>query len=535
MSPKTPVRPKIPNSSNDSPPGARDTAPDVVPWRPIDTPGHEFGQTQGHRLSEGAQPPAVHPPAIAITDLPPDTHISRITIDLPISNYYLAPRVVDRLPEPDRQTGLRSIVSGRKYVDLVDGGTVPLGTDAEGHFRAKLMTELIPSGPRLERVGETLIWRWIQPDSISTGDSELMISRRRLPADEPSQPGPFKRPRLVIDDSATPPAPRIPDSDAEPWTNWGIAPQRSAPEDVTIAGVLYKTVPRSGAPDDPIVYIKNPAHLSYDFDLMQRTLSLDRANQPRGAIQVPPDHHWEIDPTLPFERSLTDYVATYFPELADVSLLNVARNQFSLANGSSIATGIGLTTLRQVFNDWKTTSITPRPELADPLLMLPITPTSPSHGNTRTVALPALSDSSTLRRLEFDPRKFQDKWDYFILSQSASDFKRFMESLLVRNGYVVFKPTSAPSYPALVFRRAGHDFVFYMSLHRVRGNNIHVPSASDRKLSPDRLLQQIGRPAIQAVENAQTANKLIWLRGGSRVSAHHPDAVFIVRIEAPSV
>lgn len=311
-------------------------------------------------------------------------------------------------------------------------------------------------------------------------------------------------------------------------------PDRLSPEDLTIAGVRYKTVLRGDAANDPIVYIKNPAHLIYDFDLIQRTLSLDPAKQPRGAIQVPPDQHWVIDPTLPFERSLTGYVATYFPELTDISVLNVARNQFSLANGSSIATGIGLTTLRQVFNDWKTTNITPRPELADPLLMLAITPTTPGQGNTRIVSLPGLSDPSPLNQLEFDSRKFQDKWDYFMLTQSASDFKRFMASLLERNGYVVFKPTSAQSYPALVFRRAGHDFVFYMSLHRVRGDNIQVSAASDRIFTPDRLLQQIGRPAMQAVENAQSANKLIWLRGGSHVSARQPDTVFIVRTDAPS-
>lgn len=529
MRPKNPVRAKKP-VSNENYPLARDPTPDTVPWRPADTPGHESGLD--HRLAKGAQPPEVHTPAISITDLPPDTHISLITGDPPISRYHLAPRVADRLPEPEAGNGFRSIGSGRKYVDLVDGGTVPLGRDSEGHFRARFLTELIPSGPRLERVGNTLKWRWLAPDNVTIGDSELIVSRRPLPADQSSQPDASKRPRLT-DEDTTPPATRIADPDAEPWTRWGIAPQQASPEDVSIAGVRYKTLPRSGTPGDPIVYIKNPAHLTYDFDLIQRTLNLDPVKQPRGAIQVPPNNHWEIDPRLPFEGSLTDYVATYFPELTDISLLNVARAQFSLANGSSIATGIGLTTLRQVFNDWGTTNTLPRPELADPLLMLPLTPTTPGRGNARLLALPALSDPSPLRRLEFDPSKFQDTWDYFMVGQSASEFKRFMSGLLVRNGYAVFKTTSAPSYPTLVFRRAGHDFVYYMSLHRVRGDNLHLPFGTDRKFPPDRLLQQIGRPAMQAVEKAQTANKLIWLRGGSRVSASQPDAVFIVRTEEP--
>ncbi|MHC8319720.1 hypothetical protein ACYZT4_03295 [Pseudomonas sp. GB2N2] len=433
------------------------------------------------------------------------------------------------MPEPDAQHGLRSIVSGRKYVDLVDGGTVLLGVDAEGHYRAKLMSELIPSGPRLARVGNTPQWRRIEPDNISTVDSELIVTRRQLPLDEAT--GPAKRPRMtdgMIDGQP------VPGAGAVPWSDWGIAPPQASPTDVTIAGIRYKTVPRSETAAEPIVYIKHPAHVNYDFDLLQRTLSLDPANQPRGAIQVPPDQHWEIDPTRPFEVALTDYVATYFPELTEVSMLNVAREQFALANGCRFATGTGLTTLRQVFNDWKTTNNTPRPELADPLLMLPITPTSPGQGTNRILALPALSDPAPLRRLEFDPHKFQDTWDYFTLTQSAIDAKRFMKDLLERNGYAVFTPTSAPTYPALVFLRNGHDFVFYMSLYRARGNKIHVPSTDVRILTPDRMLQQIGQPAMQAVERAHKVNKLIWLRGGSHVSAQQPNSVFIVRTDAPA-
>lgn len=526
MRPKTPIRPGSPTAKEHLPP-VRDTTPDGVSWHPVTPPVHDAVQHSGHRFAEGTHLPEVHLPTLAITDLPPDTQISRKAIDLPISNYYLPPRLVERLPDPDPLTGFRSIVSGRKYVDLVDGGTVLLGHDAEGYFRAKQVTELVPSGPRLKRVADTLKWRSSETDSIRNDDSELIVTRRRHPDDEPQESAPSKRPRVVDDES-------IPDANAEPWAHWGVTSGQASAEDVTIAGIRYKTVLRGNAQDDPIVYIQNPEHPIYDFDLMQRTLRQDPAGQPRGAIQVPPHLHWEIDPKRPFEKSLTDYASTYFPELTETALLNVGREQFSLANGAAIATGNGLTTLRQVFNDWKTGNPAPRPELADPLLMLPITPTTPGNGTTRMLALPALSDPAPLRRLEFDPRKFQDQWDYFMLSQSSADFKRFMKNLLERNSYVVFTPTSAPSYPILVFMSRQHDFVFFMSLHRVRGDNIHLPAASDRMLSPERLLQQIGKPALQAVERARSANRLIWLRGGSHVSAGQPDGVFIVRIAAPS-
>jgi hypothetical protein len=377
-----------------------------------------------------------------------------------------------------------------------------LGIDAQGHFRASQMSELLPSGPRIERIGRTSKWRQIQPESTGSGDSQLIISLR-------------------------------PHASSEAWADWGIDVQHASPHDINIEGVHYKTLPRGDAPTHPIVYIKNPAHLVYDFDLLHSTLRQTPEQQPRGAIQVPPTHHWQVDPKLPFDLPLTDYVATYFPELSEISLLNVARKQFVLANGSDTATNAGLTTLRQVFNDWKTAGITPRPELADPLLMLPVSPMTTRTAGSRTVELPLFSDQTPLQRLTFDPRKFRTEWQYFTTAQSAVDIKRFMFNLLTRNGYRVFKPTGAQSYPALVFQRTGHDFVFYMTLHRVHGQKIHLLSTSDQGFAPHRAVELIGRPAMRAVQDAETANKLIWLKGGSQFSADRPDSVFILRTDDP--
>ncbi|VVQ06090.1 hypothetical protein PS918_04682 [Pseudomonas fluorescens] len=531
MSPKNPLRPKPPKSSSENPTGRRDTTTDVLPGRPINLPGDQSGQTPGHRFPEGSHPLDVQPSGILISDLPPDTHISRIANALPITHYYLPERIVDRLPAPDPQSGIRSIVSGRQYVDLADGGTVALGIDAAGHFRAKQMTELIASGPRLERIEGANQWRMIQSPSADDGDSQLIITRHPLPEDEPAQPGPSKRPRV---DEERPPTQAETNATAEPWINWAITSQQASPDDVTIAGIRYGTLPRGDAPNHPIVYIRSPAHQLYDFDVMHTTLSQDLAQQPRGVIQVPPANHWQIDPNLPFEKALPDYVATYFSDLTDVAQLSIAREQFSRANGSSLATGVGLTTLRQLFNDWKTSNIAPRPELADPLLMLPITPFSAGRGTARKVELTYLTRGSPLHRLEFDTHKFQREWDYYMTTQNGVDLKRFMATLLVRNGYTVFDPTPAQTYPMLVFGRAGHDFVFHMTLHRVRGNNINVPPTDIRSLSAARLLEQIGPPALQAVQNAQAAGKLIWLKGGSQVWLGHGDRAFIVRTHDPN-
>ncbi|MHC8366247.1 hypothetical protein ACYZT9_10285 [Pseudomonas sp. ZT5P21] len=520
MSPKHPIRTHAPGTSNEGPTGIRDKAPDYLPRRPVNTQSPEPGHAQAHQFPERAPLPDAPPSGIEVINLPIGIQIRRASTERSISDYYLAPKLVDRLPAPDPETGIRSISSGRQYVDLVDGGTVPLGNDSEGHYRAKQMTELEPAGPRLERVAGTPTWRRVDRNSVSMADSELIVSRVRQ-GDGQEEAGPSKRPRPM-------------DSSSEPWKDWGLSPQHASPDDVTIDGVRYKTLPRSDTPNHPVVYIKNPAHLVYDFDLMQVTLKRDINQQPRGAIQIPPTHHWEIDPNLPFGGPFTDYVATYFPELTADSLLNVARKQFSLANGSDIATGAGLTTLRQVFNDWKTRGNTPRPELIDPLLMLPVVPMSPGKGTARVLELPVLSDQAPLQRLTFDPRKFYADWDYFANStQYGGDIKRFMASLLTRNGYTVFEPTTAQSYPTLIFQRTEHDFVFYMSLHRVHGKKIHIPSTSDQGFAPHRLLELIGVPAMRAVASAEAANKLIWLKGGSHISTDRPDSVFIVRSEDP--
>lgn len=519
MSPKYPSRPKVPGSTNDSTPGRRDVTADHLPRRPGILPGHEPDLSQHHPFPEPSPAPDAQPAAVEITDLPAGTRISRITTDHPISNYYLSTR---GLPVPDLQTGFRSVGSGRRFVDLVDGGTVLVGTDQQGHLRARHPSELQPSGPRLERVEGTLAWRQVPTDTLRMGDSALIISRHPVQGEGQEEAGPSKRPRIPEADVAS-----------EPWKNWGIAAHHASPVDVTIEGIHYKTVPRVDAPDHPIVYIKNPAHLVYDFDLLQSTLRRQVEQQPRGAIQVPPTHNWKVDPTLPFDRSLTHYVATYFPELSDLCVLNVARKQFSLANGSDIATGAGLTTLRQAHNDWKTSSITPRPELVDPLLMLSVLPTVPGKSTYGIVELPDSADQVSLQRLEFDTRKFSREWSFFTSTLSAGDIKRFMRDLLTRNGYTVIELGPAHTFPTIVFTRRGHDFVFYMTLHRLHGRKVQIPPTDKRRYAPERLPEVLGLPAMRAVQNAEAANKLIWLKGGGQFVNDRPDSVFILRTDDP--
>ncbi len=498
MSPKRPIRPKP--SSTDNTPAVRDTAPDVVPGTRFSTGLPAIESAFGHPTGQVPRQPDLPDSTVEIIDLPADTQIRQTPPDRPIGSYFLPPVLVNRLPLADAQSGLR--LAGRYlYADLVDGGTVLIGSDAQNQFRARLSNELLASGPLLERVEGTNHWRPVRPTD-QAGHSELVVTRQRVPDD----------PHAALRD---------------PWKGWGIDSQHASADDIRVDGIQYKVVPR-GAVNDPIVYIKNPMHMVYDFDLLDQTLRTNPLEQPRAAIQVPPTYHWVVDPTLPFQSPMTEYVASYFPELSAVSLENVAFQQFVLANGSSIATGSGLTLLRQTFNDWKVGNNHPRPQLADPLLMLPILP-STGGGTVRITELPSASANGALQRLDFNPQLFRQEWQYAQATQTAVDLKRFMATLLTRNGYTVFDPSMSNAYPAVVFQRTGHDYVYFLSLHRIRGRKINQTLNADPNSASLRLHIQVGTRAAQVVVDAHAANKLIWLRGGSQLLASAPDTVFIIR------
>ncbi|VVO27985.1 hypothetical protein PS718_04749 [Pseudomonas fluorescens] len=468
---------------------------------------------------------------IQVFELPADTTISQTTVERPLSDYYLPPSLAERLPDPDPVSAIRTTDRGRQYVDLVDGWTVRVDTDAQGDLRARLPS-VLTLGARLERVEDSLAWRRLPTDDAEAGNAELIVSRRELPDKEPDDAVPAKRMRGIDEESTTEnPAPPAPDTSiAMPWKNWKLSPERVSLNHITVDGLRYEILPHGEFPPPPIVYVKNPAHFSYDFDSLNKILSDHLQQQPRGAIQIPTTQRWEIDPTLPFNGPLTDYVATYFRYLTTSSVRKVARKQFDLANGGDIATGAGLTTLRQTFNDWKTSRPAPRPEMVDPLLMLPITHLAPGSKGKRVLKLDFLDKQAPLERLEFNPEDFPQNYDFFPLNQTVDALNVSMYKLLTRNGYTVFIPIRTTLYPALVFQRTGHEFVFCMNLHRSLGTQ-HQIHHNIKAFTE----QSIGPEALHAIETARSANKLVWLKGVTNIAPNRPDSVIIVRVDAPEI
>lgn len=483
--------PKKPRLNAGTSSEAGPTAPDTVPERPSrPTRPWNHDATQDSATGQTSGPDAAPPPTVVIASLSASTPTTGPSASASLTRYYLRHAFADRLPVPDTTTGIRTFGT-RSYVDLESGETVQVARDSEQHFRAKLDSELLPSGPRLERMTGSLLWR-----------QQGAMTRNQAPR-EPS----------VID-------------------SWRISSAFAASDHITIDGHHYQTVENDKARQRSVIYIKDPRHPPYDFDTFEDLLFFHTGEQPRAAIQVPPGNHWTIDPRLPFEKPLVGYAIEFFPELRADTQSKFSRRQFELANDSNFADARGLTTLRQVFNNWKDKTASLHPVLTDPLLMLPTLPISAElAGSNRSLQLPLPSPTGPLARLDFDPSLFLPPSRTFPVIADDIEFMKFMTERLERNGYMVFPARSLPSFPNVVFKRAEHDFIFFMTLHRTETQDIIIPRINPRDFGLV-LRNQLGHETMNAMESAHNDNKLISLRGGIQTlpSNNTPTAtVFIVR------
>ncbi|WP_338473782.1 MULTISPECIES: hypothetical protein [Pseudomonas] len=526
MSPKRPIRPTVPGQPPEAPHSQRDTQAQTLPRNPVRGDGVETTSSSSSG-SDTQAPEPLHSP-VHLSDISSPAPVDTLPGALSLDPYYLSPELVPLLSAPDATSGIRTFRT-RTYVELEEGGTVLLGHDAEGHHRARSSAELVASGPRLEQVAGSLLWRRVAVAVESdSSDASLTMTLHSLSDDDSYEATAPKRQR-------TTPAP-TPQNEAsvEPppvfRPEWAFKPTLALPQFITVSGVHYKVMSRMDAREFPILYIQPPLHPAYDFDVLEAILRHTPEEQPRAVIRVPPHDHWEIDARLPFEKTLTAHVRDIFPEVTTVTLENIARRQFELANSSPYADAAGLTALRQIFHSWKHATPSPHPQWSDPLLMLSTLPTTAGITNTsRAIDLPAPSSTGALNRLDFDPMRFRQQWEYFLSTYSTIDFKRFMAGLLTRNGYTVMEPNNFNSFPALVFRRTGHDYLFFMSLHRTRIPKLSLPTHNNPNTTGMNLETQVGDAAAQAVKDAHEANRIVWLKGGSQILPGVADTVFIIR------
>ncbi|VVO55446.1 hypothetical protein PS862_00533 [Pseudomonas fluorescens] len=161
MSPKLPAkgtvtvdihtRPKQPVDGHTSLPH---TLPRVDFGLPIET--HPRNPSRATGTPGDVDLDAITPaPPVTASELPSVTVPAPTAAPRPLEHYRVASMA--QLPAPDAQ-GFRTF-KGRQYADVPGGGIVPIAADPEtGLYRAKLPSELQPSGPVLVRDPESKLW-----------------------------------------------------------------------------------------------------------------------------------------------------------------------------------------------------------------------------------------------------------------------------------------------------------------------------------------------------------------------------------------
>jgi hypothetical protein len=112
--------------------------------------------------------------------------------------------------------------------------------------------------------------------------------------------------------------------------------------------------------------------------------------------------------------------------------------------------------------------------------------------------------------------------------QSYYNLKHLMNTLLSNNGYEVFPFIDTPWNPALIFRRANHDKIYFLKLGLAEGDYIEL-KATPPELSDPTLANNIGNNAYQALMTANEQNNIVWLAGGAQTTASGWQSAFIMR------
>ena len=93
----------------------------------------------------------------------------------------------------------------------------------------------------------------------------------------------------------------------------------------------------------------------------------------------------------------------------------------------------------------------------------------------------------------------------------------------------MFPLTDEHQGPTLVFTRPNHDSVFFLKLGRVNGEAIRQVTPSGAELSDPHLARRVGDAAQARLHSAYDQNKLVWLLGGTQITAAGFESVFLIR------
>ncbi|MBZ9782482.1 hypothetical protein K9857_13140 [Pseudomonas sp. REP124] len=283
--------------------------------------------------------------------------------------------------------------------------------------------------------------------------------------------------------------------------------------DPSLVGRDYIKIDDHYYPILPAGSIASP-HLAFRFDdridvrhfaQFEHLIWADPYSQPRPVFFASEDKLWVTSASLPFEKTISAYVADAFPTFSTSSQQQAAQTLFGLTNPNGL-TASGLARLHRTLKTWRNRS-TPDAALGgivgDPLSLLPATPKN-STGQW------LLGEYSTLyNRVQLRTEGVDMLLHAVMSSGTEESIRVLMAERLVGSGYEMLSGYRLGS--ELLFRRPGRPQLFWLSLRRVRG---HVVDGS-AYVAPRVELMDTATQAL--VTRAQASNDLVALVGGVRL------------------
>ena len=435
---------------------------------------------------------------------------------------FINPAAVKKLPAAN-ELGIRWH-NLRSYVDLINEGTVLVGKGANGDYQATIPQEWTPSGPAVERIGVTRFWR--RKSTSSSSVEKLNISEHSS-SSEDSGPGPAKRYRT--DESRDKSANISITSDFNPylWASWGTIAKPETVESVQIGQLHYQIVPHGQLPYPLVTYLQHPDFPPSRFEVFEKMLAESPGLQPVAAIRNSTSSPWNVQGNArQFDRPITQTVMDSFQDFSVYTARAIAKRLFEHSSRSEIILQDGLSVTAVTLRHWKDKSPLFVPEFENPVDLLPVASrTGPSESFISTRP-PTPRDP--LQRLDFTLQRYQVEWTRYMEQQSYYNLKHLMNTLLSNNGYEVFPFIDTPWNPALIFRRANHDKIYFLKLGLAEGDYIEL-KATPPELSDPTLANNIGNNAYQALMTANEQNNIVWLAGGAQTTASGWQSAFIMR------
>ncbi|MFJ2445503.1 dermonecrotic toxin domain-containing protein [Pseudomonas sp. NPDC087626] len=295
----------------------------------------------------------------------------------------------------------------------------------------------------------------------------------------------------------------------------GGDPQWIGRDYVKIDERYFPVLPSGAAINTGVVLMHDPQMPTNSFVAFERMLSTDLYRQPRLATFEQSLSRWMHSIELPFIKSLVAYVADAFPTFTSISQTQVANMLFNLGNPTGL-TAWGIAALQRTLQGWRSLSAQALPMLGEPLSLLPIT--RKTAGAWRLETFPDL-----YHRLNFSTDGVPVLMHEAVVSGTERALKTLMVERLVGSRYEMVAGFNQPS--ELLFRRAGSDQLFWMTLRRALGEVVEGPH--DVTLRVDLM-----EPATRTlVSQAQASNHLVQLIGGIHLPAVGAQAnIFIFRI-----